>query len=146
QLVAIGYTSGSTGVPKGNLKTWGNFNASNAGNVRMLQAALGSNFHVVATVPPQHMYGMEMSVLLPLLGDVSVHAGRPFFPADVATALAEVPAPRVLVTTPVHLRALIGSGVALPPIAAMVSATAPMPVELAKAAEERFGAPLLEVF
>jgi acyl-coenzyme A synthetase/AMP-(fatty) acid ligase len=146
QLVVIGYTSGSTGVPKGNLKTWGNFNASNAGNLRMLHAALGDHFHVVATVPPQHMYGMEMSVLLPLLGNVSVHAGRPFFPADVATALAEVPAPRVLVTTPVHLRALIESGVALPPIAAVVSATAPMPVELAQAAEARYGAPLLEVF
>lgn len=145
-LVAMGYTSGSTGVPKGNPKTWGSFNASNAGNMRMLHAAVGSHFHVVATVPPQHMYGMEMSVLLPLLDNVAVHAGRPLLPADVACALAEVPAPRVLVTTPVHLRALIESGVALPPIAAMVSATAPMPVALAQAAEARFDAPLLEVF
>jgi acyl-coenzyme A synthetase/AMP-(fatty) acid ligase len=146
QVVAIGYTSGSTGVPKGNPKTWGSFHASNGGNQRMLQAAVGEHFHVVATVPPQHMYGLELSVLLPLLTDVSVHAGRPFFPADVASALAEVPAPRVLVTTPVHLRALIESGVILPPIAAMVSATAPMPVELAQAAEARYGGPLLEVF
>ncbi len=146
QVVAIGYTSGSTGVPKGNAKTWRSFHASNAGNLRMLHAAVGKGFHVVATVPPQHMYGMEMSVLLPLLDDVSVHAGRPFFPGDVAAALAEVPEPRVLVTTPVHLRALIESGVAMPSIAAMVSATAPMPVELAQAAEERYGAPLLEVF
>jgi acyl-coenzyme A synthetase/AMP-(fatty) acid ligase len=50
------------------------------------------------------------------------------------------------VTTPVHLRALIESGVSLPPIAAMVSATAPMPAELAQAAEARFGGQLLEVF
>jgi len=146
QVVAIGYTSGSTGVPKGNPKTWGSFNASNAGNLRMLHASVGRHFHVVATVPPQHMYGMEMSVLLPLLDDVAVHAGRPLLPADVAAALAEIPAPRVLVTTPVHLRALIESGVTLPPIDAMVSATAPMPVELAQAAEASFGAPLLEVF
>ncbi len=146
QVVAIGYTSGSTGVPKGNPKTWGSFHASNAGNLRMLHAAVGAGFHVVATVPPQHMYGMEMSVLLPLLDEVGVHAGRPFFPADVVSALAEVPAPRVLVTTPIHLRALIESGVSLPPLAAMVSATAPMPVELAQAAEARYGAPLLEVF
>jgi acyl-coenzyme A synthetase/AMP-(fatty) acid ligase len=92
------------------------------------------------------MYGIEMSVLLPMLGDVGIHAGRPFFPADVAAALAEVPAPRVLVTTPVHLRALVDSGIALPPLAAMVSATAPLSGELALAAEQRFGAPLLEVF
>jgi len=145
-VVAIGYTSGSTGAPKGNAKTWGSFHASNAGNLRMLREQVGQGIHVVATVPPQHMYGMELSVLLPLLSDVSVHAGRPFFPADVAAALAEVPAPRVLVTTPVHLRALVESGVSLPSIAAMVSATAPMPVELAQAAEARYGAPMLEVF
>ena len=146
QVVAIGYTSGSTGVPGANRKTWHSFHASNAGNLAMLQAAVGAHFTVVATVPSQHMYGMEMSVLLPLLGEVGVHAGRPFFPADVAAALAEVPPPRVLVTTPVHLRALVESGIALPPIAAMVSATAPLPVELAQAAERCFGAPLLEVF
>ncbi|RDI99260.1 AMP-ligase [Dyella solisilvae] len=146
QVVAVGYTSGSTGVPKGNAKTWASFNASTAGNLRMLHAEVGAGFEVVATVPPQHMYGMEMSVLLPLLDAAGVHAGRPLFPADVAAALAEVPAPRVLVTTPVHLRALIESGVAMPPIAAIVSATAPMPVELAQAAETRYGAPLLEVF
>lgn len=145
-VVAIGYTSGSTGKPKPNVKTWGSFVASNAGNASMLGGAIGDAFHLVATVPPQHMYGMEMSVLMPLLSDVSVHAGRPFFPADVASALASLPEPRVLVTTPVHLRALIESGVSLPPLAAFVSATAPMPVELATSAEQRFGAPLHEVF
>lgn len=147
QIVAIGYTSGSTGTPSANLKTWRSFHASNGGNLAMLHGAVGPRFGVVATVPPQHMYGMEMSVLLPLLGEnVSVHAGRPFFPADVAAALAEMPLPRVLVTTPVHLRALVESGIVLPPIAAMVSATAPLPPALAHAAEQRFGAPLLEVF
>ena len=146
QIVAIGYTSGSTGTPSANKKTWGSFHASNAGNLAMLHAVVGERFDVVATVPPQHMYGMELSVVMPLLGNMGVHAGRPFFPADVAAELASVPAPRVLVTTPVHLRALVDSGIALPPIAAMVSATAPMPVALASAAEQRFGAPLQEVF
>jgi len=146
QVVAIGYTSGSTGTPSANLKTWRSFHASNAGNLAMLRAAVGPRFEVIATVPPQHMYGLEMSVMLPLLGGVGVHVGRPFFPADVAAALAEVPAPRVLVTTPVHLRALVESGIVLPPLAAMLSATALLPVELAHAAEQCFGAPVLEVF
>ncbi|WP_304626426.1 AMP-binding protein [Rhodanobacter sp. 7MK24] len=146
QRVAIGYTSGSTGTPRANAKSWRSLCASSAGTLAMLGAVAGERFHVVATVPPQHIYGIEMSVLLPLLGDVSVHAGRPFFPADVAAALAEVPAPRVLVTTPVHLRALVAAGTPLPPLAAMLSATAPMPLELAQAAEQAFGAPLLEVF
>ncbi|MGN6705957.1 MAG: AMP-binding protein [Rhodanobacter sp.] len=146
QVVAIGYTSGSTGTPTPNLKSWGSFHASNAGNLARLHAIVGERFELVATVPPQHMYGMEMSVLLPLLGNVGVHTGRPFFPADVAVALAAVPTPRVLVTTPVHLRALIDSGIELPVVAAMVSATAPLSIELARAAEQCFGAPLLEVF
>ena len=146
QVVAIGYTSGSTDAPRANAKSWRNLSASSAGTLAMLGAVAGAPFHVVATVPPQHIYGIEMSVLLPLLGEVAVHAGRPFFPADVAAALAEIPAPRVLVTTPVHLRALVAAGTALPPLAAMLSATAPLPIELALAAEQAFGAPLLEVF
>jgi len=146
QTVAVGYTSGSTGMPRPNAKSWRSLHASTAGNLRMLQHIVGERFSVVATVPPQHIYGMEMSILLPLLGDVQVHSGRPFFPADIAAALAAMPAPRVLVTTPVHLRALVASGVTLPPLAAMLSATAPMPTELAAEAERCFHAPLLEVF
>jgi acyl-coenzyme A synthetase/AMP-(fatty) acid ligase len=145
-VVAIGYTSGSTGKPKPNIKTWGSLHASNLGNIGMLERVIGGPFDVVATVPPQHMYGMEMSVVMPLMSEVSVHAGRPFFPADIATALASMPEPRVLVTTPVHLRALVESGVQLPSLAAFVSATAPMPVELATEAERLFGAPLCEMF
>jgi len=146
QLVAIGYTSGSTGKPSANHKTWRSFHASNAGNLRALAREVGDSFSVVATVPPQHMYGMETSVILPLLGAVAVDGGRPFFPADVAAALAAVPAPRVLVTTPVHLRALVDSGISLPPIHAMVSATAPLPRALVEQAEQRFGAPMVEMF
>jgi acyl-coenzyme A synthetase/AMP-(fatty) acid ligase len=92
------------------------------------------------------MYGLEFSVLLPLFGRASVHAGRPFFAADIARALHEVPEPRVLVTTPVHLRALIEAAQPLPALAAMVSATAPLSQDLADAAERRFNAPLQEVF
>ena len=146
QVVAIGYTSGSTGAPTANVKTWGSLHASHAGNQAMLRACVAGHFTVVATVPPQHMYGLEMSVLLPLLGGMAVHAGRPLFPADVAAALATVPAPRLLVSTPVHLRALVESGMALPPLAAMLSATAPLSLALAQAAERAFDAPLLEVF
>lgn len=146
QTVAVGYTSGSTGAPRSNAKTWRSLHASTAGNLRMLHHVVGERFSVVATVPPQHIYGVEMSILLPLLGDVQVHSGRPFFPADIAIALEAMPEPRVLVTTPVHLRALVASGVTLPRLAAMLSATAPMPPELAAQAEQIFHAPLLEVF
>ncbi len=150
QVVAIGFTSGSTGQPKPNPKRWHALHASEARNVAALADALdlepGMIANVVATVPPQHMYGIELSVLLPLLGPFAVHGGRPLFPADVAAALADVPEPRLLVTTPVHLRALLADPAPLPKIGAIVSATAPLPPELAAAAEARYGAPLLEMF
>lgn len=148
-VVAIGYTSGSTGAPKANPKTWGSFAASTAQNMAALAGLLpvaGDTAHVVATVPPQHMYGMEMSVLLPLLGGVAVHEARPFFPVDIAAALASSPLPPLLVTTPVHLRALVGSGVALPPLAGIVASTAPLPQALAAEAEAAFGCEVREMF
>jgi acyl-coenzyme A synthetase/AMP-(fatty) acid ligase len=150
QVVAIGFTSGSTGHPKANPKTWAALHASSAHNTRTLAGSLGlatgEIAHIVATVPPQHMYGLELSILLPLLGPFAVHGGRPFFPADVATALAEVPAPRMLVTTPIHLQALLRDPITLPPLAAIMSATAPLCAELAAEAETRYGAPVVELF
>ncbi|HEY4528902.1 MAG TPA: AMP-binding protein [Luteimonas sp.] len=148
-VVAIGYTSGSTGAPKANPKAWGGFAASTGQNMAALEGLLpaaGGTAHVVATVPPQHMYGMEMSVLLPLVGGVAVHGARPFFPVDIAAALAAAPVPPVLVTTPVHLRALVESGVALPPLAGIVASTAPLPQMLAAAAEAAFGCEVREMF
>ena len=144
--IAIGYTSGSTGVPKPNVKRWDKLAVSSAHNHALLLGLAGAPYTVVATVPPQHMYGLEFSVLLPLFEEVAIHAAKPFFPGDVAKVLEDVPGPRVLVTTPVHLRALVEHGQPLPALAAIVSATAPMPPELARAAEALFAAPVQEVF
>ncbi len=147
-LVAIGFTSGSTGKPQPNPKAWGGFRTSTAQNLAALADLWRGDGvpHVVATVPSQHMYGLELSVLLPLLGNAAVHAARPFFAEDIARALAEASAPRLLVTTPVHLRALVVSQVALPALAGIVSATAPLSPELAAAAEARFGCEVRELF
>jgi len=149
-IAVIGFTSGSSGQPKPNPKTWSAFHASNARNAAALAHTLGladgALAHVVATVPPQHMYGIELSILLPLLGPFAVHGGRPLFPADVAAALAQIPEPRVLVTTPVHLRALLRDPSPLPTLGAITSATAPLTHELAAEAEARYGAPVLELF
>jgi acyl-coenzyme A synthetase/AMP-(fatty) acid ligase len=52
----------------------------------------------------------------------------------------------VLVTTPIHLQALLRDPVRLPPLAAITSATAPLSQELAAEAEARYGAPVVELF
>ena len=147
-VVAIGFTSGSTGAPKPNAKTLGSFRASTAQNFAALAGLWldGVMPQVVATVPPQHMYGVELSVMLPLLTGAAVHRDRPFFPGDIARALHEADGARLLVTTPVHLRALLASDIALPPLAGIVSATAPLPQALAAEAEARFGCEVRETF
>jgi acyl-coenzyme A synthetase/AMP-(fatty) acid ligase len=150
RTVMIGCTSGSTGQPKSYPKLWRTVYASSARNAAAIRRALGiadtTIPAIVATVPPQHMYGMELSILLPLIGGMAVHAGRPLFPADIALALGELPAPRVLVSTPLHLRALVESSQPFPPTALIVSATAPLDRELAAAVEARLGGQLLEMF
>lgn len=147
-LVAIGFTSGSTGQPRAYTKHWRSFRTSTAQNLAAFDGLLAADrvTRVVATVPPQHMYGMEMTVLLPLLGQVAVHSARPLFPADVVRALHDAPTPPLLITTPVHLRALVASDLVLPSLAGIVSATAPLPQELAAEAEARFGCEVREVF
>ncbi|AFC87402.1 AMP-binding protein [Frateuria aurantia] len=142
----VACTSGTTGEPRCWPRSWDLACQAHAGSRLRLQSWFGSRFSVVATVPPQHMFGWEFTVLLPLQSEVCVHAGRPLFPADIAAALAEMPAPRVLVTTPLHLRTLAASGMALPPLAGILSATAPLDEELATIVETRLGAPVYEIY
>jgi acyl-coenzyme A synthetase/AMP-(fatty) acid ligase len=145
QVVAYVFTSGSTGAPLPHRKTWGSLTA----NVHEQAARLGLGGRpaaIVATVPPQHMYGLESSLLVPLLAGHALCAERPFYPVDIAAVLAGVPRPRVLVSTPMHLRALLGSGVQLPEVDLVVSATAPLAVQLALEVEARCGCELLEIY
>jgi acyl-coenzyme A synthetase/AMP-(fatty) acid ligase len=146
RLAAYVFTSGSSGTPVPHPKTWGRL-------VQCVQAELGRlgvqqmpGCAVLGTVPAQHMYGLESTVLLPLLGGDALCAERPFFPADIAAALAALPQPRVLVSTPVHLRALLAADTELPALELIVSATALLPANLAREVEGRYRAPLLEIY
>lgn len=147
QTVAQVFTSGSTGVPVPHRKTWGALaHCVQAAAARIAEVAGAWPLHVVGTVPPQHMYGFESTVLLALQGGAVLSAAHPFYPADIAAALADVPAPRLLVTTPVHLRALLASQVVLPPVAMVLCATAPLDIALAQTVERALHAPLLEIY
>jgi acyl-CoA synthetase (AMP-forming)/AMP-acid ligase II len=143
-------TSGSTGAPQPHAKTWRTLVGDVAVAVERLCRVLDrpslEGLTLVATVPVQHSYGLESSVLLAMLGGAAFESGRPFFPADVAQTLASVPRPRALVTTPFHLKTLLLSGIALPPVDLILSATAPLSPQLALQAEEAMGAVLLEIY
>jgi len=149
-VAAYVLTSGSTGEPVPHAKPWGLLVRNARAESSRLAGALGridlAGVTVVATVPAQHMYGFESSVLIALHGGAILDAERPFFPADIVAALARVAAPRVLVTTPFHLKTVLDAGLPLPPLALVVSATAPLSPQLAARAEQQLGAPLLEIY
>ncbi|MDR2154341.1 MAG: AMP-binding protein [Burkholderiaceae bacterium] len=143
QLAAIVFTSGSQGEPTPHLKHWGKLCLNAAAESARLSAA---GMALVATVPAQHMYGFESSVLLTLHGGASCWRGKPFYPADVTAALAAAPRPRMLVITPFHLGAVLDAGLPLPACESLLCATAPLPLALAERAEAAFGAPLYEIY
>ncbi|MBL8325552.1 MAG: acyl-CoA synthetase [Rubrivivax sp.] len=143
-------TSGSTGAPQPHGKRWGalvlNIAAEAARLAELIERPSLAGLTLVATVPAQHSYGLESSVLLALLGGGAFDAGRPFYPADIAAALAAVPRPRALVTTPFHLKALLAAGVPLPAVDLVLSATAPLSPQLAAQAEAGLGVRLVEIY
>jgi acyl-coenzyme A synthetase/AMP-(fatty) acid ligase len=84
--------------------------------------------------------------MLALQHGLALDSERPFYPGDVTAALARLPRPRILVTTPIHIRTLLSEASELPPVDLIVSATAPLSPELATLAEARFAAPLQEIY
>ncbi len=154
QIAAVLFTSGSTGRPNPSPRRWGRLVASALATGAALGIGRFPGAALVATVPHAHSYGLESAIMLPLQHGLPLTANRPFFPADVAAALAGDP-PGILVTTPVHLRALVEDATAAPPgpgfgapvrAGFVLSATAPLSGELAARAEATFNAPVFEIF
>ena len=146
QLAVIVFTSGSTGVPLAHRKSWGEVVRSVRAEAERLGLLDGRQHSIVATVPPQHMFGFESSVLLALQSGGAMSAAHPFYPADICSALASAPQPCMLVTTPIHLKVLLASGLSIPPMEHVLSATAPLSPQLALAAEARLQVPLIEIY
>jgi len=145
QLAAIAFTSGSTGIPSGHRKHWGTL----VGTARLLSQRFQDEIKpgpILATVPSQHMYGLEMTLMMALQGQRTLLRATPFFPADIGRLMANQPQPVTLVSTPPHLRSLVQEGLELPRAASLVSATAPLHRSLAQAAAQVFQTPLREIY
>lgn len=145
QVAAILFTSGSTGKPQPHPRTFGQLSQSAMSEAQGL-GVLGQAPAIVGTVPVQHSFGFESTFLLALYGGCSFWSGKPFYPQDIADSLAVVPEPRILVTTPFHLSALVGSGLRLPKIKMVLSATAPLNASLAMKTEDCTAAPVHEIY
>ena len=146
QRIAVVFTSGSTGTPQPHPKTWGALVSSVQAEATRLELKHGTHGTLVGTVPAQHMYGFESTVLMAWHSGHALSHAQPFYPADICQALAAVPPPRILVSSPVHLRALLDADLALPELALVISATAPLSAPLARNIETRCNAPLMEIY
>jgi acyl-coenzyme A synthetase/AMP-(fatty) acid ligase len=146
QVAAVIFTSGSTGQPVPHDQTWGGLVKSARAGIERLGLRSLRGMSMLGTVPPQHMFGLEATVLMAMQGGLRLHAGRPFFAADICTALEALPRPRGLVTTPVHLRILLAEPGDPPPLDFLLCATAPLSPQLAAEAEKRFRIPLFEIY
>lgn len=146
QPAAILFTSGSSGTPLPHPKSWGSLVRNVRAQAERLGLLGGAARTIVGTVPPQHMYGLESTVLLALQSGHALSSAHPFYPADICSAIEAAPMPRVLVSTPVHLKSLLEAELDMPAVEMILSATAPLSAQLAKAVEMRFNAPLLEIY
>jgi 3-hydroxymyristoyl/3-hydroxydecanoyl-(acyl carrier protein) dehydratase len=136
-------TGGTTGQPQLWPKTATNLLDEVAAHVRGLRVE--PDDHILATVPPHHIYGLLFSVLVPLAAGATVERRSPFYPQEIARRLVETRA-TILVSTPAHLRALTGAMPATPHLRLVLSSGAPLSAADAAAFHERAGVWPLEVY
>jgi len=144
------FTSGSTGTPEPHLKTLAQLaQGADALAARLEQdidGGLAAIRQIVCSVPPQHMFGFEASVMLSLVCGIPVLDRRPLLPADISAAFHRCGAGTAWVATPLHLRALVQSAEVVPHCRVVIASTMPLAPELAAQAERLLGAPILEIY
>lgn len=158
QTVAVIFTSGSTGQPTPYKKLWSDLVTTS--HLLAEQFLLSEHSHhqlsaLLATVPAQHMYGLETSIMMALQQGLLIHSSKPFFPQDISDCLADFQQyalqantliNSILITTPLHLKACIKTGIDLSAVSLFISATAPLDRELAQQCEQDYSAQVKEIF
>ncbi len=145
-VVAVAFTSGSTGKPQPHAKPWGLLSQGRHVHARHLPGNPQHLRGLVATVPSWHMYGLEWALMMPTAAEFAVYCGNDFFPGDVIQALNSFSESSVLVSTPIHLKALLKAPAPLQRVSETVCATAPLSVTLAKQVEQHLSTRLFEIY
>ncbi len=148
QIAAILYTSGSTGKPEPLVKHWGSLvsGALTLGN--MLGWEMPHTGTVLGAVAPQHMFGLETTVMLPLQWGSIIHPERPLLPADMLNAINRSQPPTWLMVTPLHAASYVETkidSIESKP-AGIISSTMPLPKTTAVALEKLWDAPVWEIY
>lgn len=135
------YTSGSSGEPKAIKKTIGNL-FSEALAIQSTLPALHAP--LVASVPPNHLYGLTFSIILPWALGVAIVDECPLHAEEVLDMMNAVKAD-LLITVPVHLSAMLKQGITRAP-KLVISSAGRLDAGLAKQWYERFGYDIFEVY
>lgn len=144
------YTSGSTGVPEAQPKSLRQLaTGALVLGVRLTDdvgGGLAAIRRIVCSVPPQHMFGVEGSVMLSLVHGLPVLDGRPLLPADVSAAFVDGTTRGAWIATPLHLRSLVQAGERMPNCSVVIASTMPLTQTLAQQTEALVDAPVLEIY
>jgi acyl-coenzyme A synthetase/AMP-(fatty) acid ligase len=136
------YTSGTTGehqrVTKCTRQLFGEVEAL------LNTFELSTDAVFAATVPANHLYGILFSLLLPLFAGARFLRPALLQPHDISSTLSAFSVTH-LVTVPVHIQALLRSGVPLEPLRQMFSSGAVLEPALARTFSQTHGAQLFDV-
>jgi long-chain acyl-CoA synthetase len=142
-LAVLIYTSGTTGKPKGAMLSHGNL-LHNVESCRIVLKAVPFDRFAVL-LPLFHSYMLTVGMLLPLLVGGSMVLVKSLHP--VRNALQEIMQREatVLPAIPQLYRSMVNAPLpARMPLRLCVSGAAPLPVQVLKEFESRFGIPLIE--
>lgn len=143
------YTSGSTGNPQAQPKTLLHLARGalvlGARLSKDVEGGLAAIGRIVCSVPPQHMFGLECSVMLPLVYGIPVLDRRPLLPADVRAAFAGS-LRGAWIATPMHLHSLVQSTETVPSCSVVIVSTMPLTQTVARRSEHLVQAPVLEIY
>ena len=99
---------------------------------------------VVATVPPQHLYGLTFSILLPWFLGAAWIDEVPLYPLDILHAVRSSHG-KTLISVPAQYQAMLQHGTGLHGVFCVTSAAA-MPARLAREWQRQSGNDLLEIY
>jgi acyl-coenzyme A synthetase/AMP-(fatty) acid ligase len=137
------FTGGSTGKPR----IWSKTPANLFGEALHLAKTfgIGGSDLILPTVPPQHIYGLLFSVLLPFVASARVLSRTCTFPQEILSALQNE-GPTVLVSVPIHYRAMKASGIRRFSLRLAFSSAAPLDGEDAASFREQTGLAITEIY
>jgi acyl-coenzyme A synthetase/AMP-(fatty) acid ligase len=141
-------TSGTSGARRVVVKTLAHLDRETATHEAGWGGLVG-RAHAVATVSPQHIYGLLFRIAWPLSSGRVFLSETPLHPAEVGAAVS-ASGTAYLVSTPAHLRRLARSPLAWPRLSGrcrlIFSSGGPLDPEAARALARGVGAAPVEVF